>query len=130
MFKMFGTGNLVKDPEEITTASGLTVCRMLIASNERYTKEDGTRPTQYFTVIAWRKLAENCLKYLKKGSKISVVGNPQNRSYEASDGTKKYVFELVAEDIEFLSSKKSEENAEQKEQQPEFEQISQCDLPF
>ena len=70
MFKMFGTGNLVKDPEEITTASGLTVCRMTIASNERYTKEDGTRPTQYFTVIAWRKLAENCLKYLKKVARL------------------------------------------------------------
>lgn len=128
MFKIFGTGNLTKEPEMVQTTSGAIACKMTIASSELYTKEDGTRPTQYFTVIAWNKLAENCLKFLGKGSKIGVIGNPQNRSYETSDGVKKYVFEIIAQDIEFLSAKKSEVAKEKAEQ--EVEPIQDQDLPF
>lgn len=130
MFKIFGIGNLTKDPEAIQTTTGATVCRMTIASSELYAKEDGTRAVQFFTIIAWNKLAENCLKFLGKGSKIGVVGNPQNRSYDAQDGTKKYVFEVIAQDIEFLSSKKSEEKKEEKVKQQELEPINDDDLPF
>lgn len=122
MLKVFGIGNLTQDPEKLNLEK--SACKFAIAVNETYTKEDGTRPVQFFNIVAWGKLAENCLTYLKKGSKISIYGNPQNRSYEASDGTKKYVFEIVATDIEFLSSKKSESET------PRLEPIDDDDLPF
>ena len=126
MIKIFGSGNLVRDPEEFKTQNDKTVCKFVIAVNETYTKEDGTRPVQYFNVVAWGKLAENCLKYLKKGSKISLYGNPQNRSYE-KDGETKYIFEIVATDIEFVGTPKAkEEKAEQQEMIP----IDDDSLPF
>ena len=124
MLKIYGSGNLTKDPEKLTTET--TACKFTLAVNETYTKEDGTRPVQYFNVVAWGKLAENCLKYLKKGSKISLFGNPQNRKYE-KDGETKYIFEIVATDIEFMSSKPKEQKEEQK---PELEPIQDDFLPF
>ena len=128
MMKIFGLGNLTKDPEKITTNSGAIACKMNIAVNELYTKEDGTRPVQFFTVMAWNKIAENCLKYLSKGSKIAVHGNPQNRCYEDKDGVKKYIFEIVATDIEFINSVKKEEKTNEDNYEPI--PIPDDDLPF
>lgn len=125
MFKIYGTGNLTKDPEKLNIEKD--ACKFTIAVNETYTREDGTRPVQYFNVVAWGKLAENCLKYLKKGSKISLYGNPQNRSYE-KDGETKYIFEIVATDIEFIGTPKAKE--EKVEQKPELEPIQDDFLPF
>lgn len=101
MMIISGCGNLTKDPEEVKVNDN-KLCKINIAVNELYTKEDGTRPVQFFTIIAWGKLGENCLKFLKKGSKISVMGNPQHRSYVSSDGTTKYIFEIIAKEIEFI----------------------------
>ena len=69
-------------------------------------------------VVAWRTLADNCGKYLKKGSKCSVVGTVQNRSYEAQDGTKRYITEIVAEEVEFLSTAPKKEETNTKESEP------------
>lgn len=100
MQKWIGIGNLTKDVEQISDK----LAKLTLAIAEDYLKEDGTRPTQYFTIICWNKLAENCVKYLKKGSKVFVYGKLQNRTYEATDGSKKYVTEIIAKEIEFLSS--------------------------
>ena len=62
----------------------------------------GVRQADFFNIVCWRALAENCGKYLKKGSKVCATGPIQNRSYEANDGTKRYVTEIVAEEVEFL----------------------------
>ena len=59
----------------------------------------------FFNVVAWRAIAENCAKYLKKGSKIAVMGSIQNHTYDAQDGTKLYATDITAEEIEFLSTK-------------------------
>lgn len=98
----FMIGNLVKNPEKV---NGVDLVRFTLAVNDNYTKADGTRPVEYFNVVAWNKLGENCLKYLAKGSKIGVLGKWQNRQYEAGDGTQKTITELVASEIEFLSTK-------------------------
>lgn len=127
MFITYGFGNLTREPEKVETSNGKILCKMSIASNESYTKEDGTRPVQYFNVVVWNKLAEICLKYLKKGSKVFVQGNPQNRSYETADGEKKYIYEIVADKVEFIGMPKGkEEKAEQQEMTP----IDDEDLPF
>lgn len=104
MLIITGCGNLTKDPEKIEIEKG-TLCRMTIAVNELYTK-NGERQTQYFNLVAWNNLADNCLKYLKKGDKIAIVGNPQSRVYENSEGIKKNTFEIVCSEIEWLDIKK------------------------
>lgn len=125
MIEIYGIGNLTKDPEGMTTTSGTQICKMNVAVNKMYTK-DGEKQVGFYTIIVWNKLAENCLKFLKKGSKIAFSGDPQVRSYDANDGTKKYVFEIVADEIEFLSSAKTTESKENDKLEP----ISNEDLPF
>ena len=104
MNKVFLIGNLSKDPELRTTNSGTSVCTFSIAVNRRKDK-DGNSTADFFSIVAWRQLAELCGKYLAKGRKVSVVGELQNRSYEANDGTKRHVTEIVANEIEFLTPK-------------------------
>ena len=105
MNKVFLIGNLTRDPELSTTNSGISVCRISIAVSRRFANADGSRETDFFNVVAWRAIAENCAKYLKKGSKIAVMGSIQNHSYEGNDGTKRYTTDITAEEIEFLSTK-------------------------
>lgn len=101
-------GNLTKDPEMIQ-GTDKPLCKLNIAVRENYTKEDGSRPSQFFNVAVWGKVGESCGKYLKKGSKVAVVGKIQNRVWEDKDGNKKYAIEIVASEIEFLSTPKKED---------------------
>lgn len=102
MNKTFLIGNLTRDPELTATPSGVSVCKMSIAVNRNFTNANGERETDFFNVVAWRGLADNCGKFLSKGKKIAVVGSIQNRSYETENG-KKFVTEIMADEIEFLS---------------------------
>ena len=108
MNKVILIGNLTRDPELSVTNSGVSVCRFSIAVSRRFAGQDGERETDFFNIVAWRGLADNCNKFLRKGSKVCVVGSIQNRSYEAADGTKRNVTDIVADDIEFLSPKNAE----------------------
>lgn len=102
MNKTFLIGNLTRDPELTATPSGVSVCKMSIAVNRNFTNANGERETDFFNIVAWRGLADNCAKFLSKGKKIAVVGSIQNRSYETENG-KKFVTEIMADEIEFLS---------------------------
>ena len=110
MNKVFLIGNLTRDPELRQIGSGANVCNFAIAVNRKYTGADGNRQTDFFNIIAWRALGENCAKFLKKGSKVGVVGEVQTRSYEAQDGSKRYVTEINADEVEFLSPRNSDGN--------------------
>ena len=99
MNKVILVGNLTKDPELTTTTSGVSVCRFTIAVSRRYVGASGERETDFINIVVWRGQAENCHKYLKKGSKCGVVGTIQTRSYDAQDGSKRYVTEVVADEV-------------------------------
>lgn len=118
----FLIGNLSREPEEIKVENS-TLCKINIAVNENYTNRDGERPVQFFNVSVWGKLAENCLKYLKKGSKVGVVGKIQIRYWEDENNVKRSAIEVIANEIEFLSSGKKEEKVEMQE-------IKDENLPF
>ena len=105
MNKAILIGNLTRDPELKQTNNGTNVCTFSIAVNRRFASADGTRPVDFFTIVAWRQLGENCHKFLKKGSKVGICGEIQTRSYEAQDGGKRYVTEINADEVEFLSPK-------------------------
>lgn len=108
MNKVILIGNLTRDPELSTTASGVNYCRFSLAIQRRFPNAEGEREADFINIVVWRGQAENCHKYLKKGSKACVVGNLQTRSYDGQDGTKKYAFEVVAEEVEFLGSRTNE----------------------
>jgi len=99
MNKAFIVGRLTKQPEHRTTQSGVSVATLSVAVTRRTNREEA----DFFTVIAWRGLADNCAKYLVKGRQVAVAGEIRTRSYEAKDGSKRYVTELAADDIEFLA---------------------------
>jgi len=101
MNRVFLIGNLTKDPELSNTTNGVAVCKFTLAVTRRF----GNNETDYLPVIVWRGQAENCGKYLHKGSKAAVSGSIQIRSYDALDGSKKYITEIVADEVQFLSSK-------------------------
>ena len=140
MNKAILVGNLARDPESRATQSGTPVCTFTVAVNRRYTNQQGTREADFIPVVTWRGLAENCSRFLRKGSKVAVVGSIQVRNYDANDGTKRYVTEIIADEVQFLDSKSSGQSAEGKppaeeapaEDQdiPGFSVIEDDDLPF
>ncbi len=82
MNKIILIGNLTREPELNTTGSGTSYCRFSIAVTRRFANADGEKETDFFNITAGRGQAENCYKYLKKGSKVSIIGSLQNRTYE------------------------------------------------
>ena len=105
MNKVILVGNLTKDPELVTTNNGISLCRFTLAVQRRFASQDGEREADFINIVVWRGQADNCYKYLKKGSKAAVVGSLQTRAYDGNDGTRKYATEVVAEEVEFLASK-------------------------
>ena len=106
MNKSILIGRLTKDPEVRYTQSGTAVCTFTLAVDRKFAKKDSGQPTaDFIPIIAWRKLAEICGNNLVKGRRISVEGRIQVRSYDAQDGSKRYVTEIVADEVEFLDSR-------------------------
>ena len=131
MNKCILVGNLARDPELTTTSNGVAVCRFSIAVSRRYANSDGERETDFLNIVVWRNLGENCHKFLKKGSKVGIVGNIQSRSYDATDGSKRYVTEIVAEEVEFLSTKASDDQPKVgSEEVAKLQPIDDDGLPF
>lgn len=104
MNKVYLIGNLTRDPEMRATQGGISVCNFSIAVNRRHKGADGKQETDYFNIVAWRQLADLCGRYLAKGRKVAVVGSVQTRTYEAQDGSKRSAFDIVADEVEFLSA--------------------------
>ncbi len=105
MNKVFLIGNLTRDPELTETAGGVSVCHFAIAVNRNYTSSDGERQTDFFNVTAWRGLADTVARYTKKGNKVAVTGSVQIRNYEDNQGVRRTAVDVIAQDIEFLTTK-------------------------
>ena len=135
--KVFLAGNLTRDPELKYTPQGVAVCTMGIAVNRTFKGNDGEqkKEVQFFTVVVWQKQAENCGKYLTKGSPVHIEGRLQNRSWE-KDGQKRTVTEIVAESVQFLGAPKAKDEATRDEprrepQEPDFPAADDgAEVPF
>ena len=112
MNKCILLGNLTRDPESGSTANGASYCRFSIAVNRQFANANGERETDFFNIIAWRGLGDNCAKYLTKGSKVCISGRIQIDNYEDRDGNKRQGVQIVAEDVEFVSPRNNGENGE------------------
>jgi single-strand DNA-binding protein len=112
-------GNLTRDPEVRMTNGGISVCTFSVAVQRRFANAQGERQADFFNIVAWRALADNCGRYLKKGSKVFVAGPLQNRTYEAQDGTKRYITEIIADEVEFLDRAPGSQNGEARADAPQ-----------
>ena len=139
MNKVFLIGNLTRDPELSQTPTGVSVCRMSIAVGRRFSNAEGGRETDFFNVTAWRGNAENCAKFLKKGNRVAVAGSIQVRNYERQDGSKGTSVDIVADEVEFLTSRNDSGEAGSAEggmgvgstgPVSDLQPISDDDLPF
>ena len=138
MNKVVLIGNLAKDPELTTTNNGVSLCKFTIAVPRRFSGAEGEREADFLPIIVWRGQAENCYKYLKKGSKAAISGSVQTRSYEGTDGSRRYITEIVAEEVEFLNSRQGGEDDGSMEKPVDgkkdvvskFEPIDDDNLPF
>jgi single-strand DNA-binding protein len=104
MNKITIIGNLTKNPELRSTQDGVSVCGFTVAVNRPKTRNNQDPGADYFNVNAWRGLGENCSKYLAKGRKVCVIGRISLRTWE-KDGKHGASLEVLAEDVEFLSSR-------------------------
>lgn len=101
-------GNLGKDPELSYTPSGVAVAKFSVATGEKWKDQEGNlqERTEWHNIVAWRKLAEICGQYLKKGSKVYLEGRLQTRSWDDKNtGAKRYATEIIADDLIMLDSK-------------------------
>jgi single-strand DNA-binding protein len=108
MNKVILIGRLTRDPEVRYTQSGIAVCTFTLAVDRRFAKRDAGdgRPTaDFIPIVCWRKLAEICGNNLSKGRRVGVEGSMQVRSYQAQDNSKRYVTEVIADEVEFLDSR-------------------------
>ena len=103
-------GRLTRDAEHTVTASGLDVAKFSVAIDRRFKKQGEEKQTDFLNVVAFGKTAEFVCKYFSKGSSIIVVGSIQSRTYE-KDGQKRYVTEIIAEEVSFAGSKKDNEES-------------------
>lgn len=123
-----GIGRATKDCEISTTTNGVNVAKFSIAVDRKFKDANGEKVTDFINIVAWRGLADICGKYVKKGQQVAIKGELQIRSYDAQDGTKRYITEIIADDMTLLGGKK-EEN-ENQSQSKNLTPIEDDNLPF
>lgn len=110
MNKVILMGRLTKDPEVKQTGSSIPVCSFTIACDRRFKSQNGERQSDFINCVAWRQQATLLGNYFHKGSRIAVVGSLQSRSYDDQNGQKRYVTEVVVDEIEFVDTRNESGN--------------------
>lgn len=143
--KVILIGHLVADPELKQTQSSIAVCSFRIGIARRFSKQGEQPQSDFINIVAWRQQAEFVAKYFRKGNAICVVGSLQSRDFTDQQGNKRYVTEVVADEISFVERKSDTQPANQYtpaandapaygsavEQSPKFEEVAtDDDLPF
>lgn len=131
-------GNLTSDPELMQTTAGVPVLRFRLAVNRKYQKEGEGDGVDFHSCVAWRGKAEFLSKYACKGDLVYVEGELQNRSYTDKQGQKKYITEIIADDVKLMPKLKSDEAPTDRTfipgttavASPNFEDAQDDDLPF
>ena len=105
MNKIILVGRLTRDPELRSTSMGISTANFTVAVNRNFKNKDGQYDADFISCVAFRNTADFVSKYFKKGNLISLDGRIQTRNYDAQDGTKRYVTEVVVENVEFVGGK-------------------------
>lgn len=130
MNRVIISGNVAADPEFRTTASGVPVCNFRVAVNRKYKNQRGKYDSDFFGATAFMNTAEYCGKYMQKGTRCIIEGALQSRTYDAQDGSKRYVVEIVVDNVEIVSrGRGQQEQKPEPTQEPGFTQVED-ELPF
>lgn len=129
MNKVILIGRLTRDPELRQTPTGVSNCQFSIAVNRNFKNRDGVTEADFFNVIVWNKPAENIARYCSKGTQVCVEGRLQTRNYDGQDGTKRYVTEVIASNVEFLSPKGAISNSLPNEFMDSSNNFDYSDMP-
>ena len=111
MNKVILVGRLTRDPELRSTTSGFNTANFSVAVQRNFKNKDGNFDADFINCVAFRNQADFISKYFKKGNMIGLEGRIQSRSYDANDGTKRYVTEVLVENVEFVGSKNDSSNS-------------------
>ena len=133
MNKVVLVGRLTKDPEVKNTTNQVAFCNFSVAVDRKYKDQNGERQADFINCVAWRQQAGFISHYFKKGSFIGIVGTLQSRSFDDNNGQKRYVTEVVVDEVEFVGDRpKNQNSAESTQIAPEFteEEMDYADLPF
>lgn len=123
------TGRICNDVELKYTQSNIPVCSFTIAVDRRGKGEN--KQTDFINIVAWRNTAEFITKYFSKGSMIGIEGSIQTRKYQDKDGNNRTAFEVVANNVQFMESKKSDDAQDPLDRlQDKMSELSGVDLPF
>jgi len=117
MNKAILMGRLTRDPELRYTSNNLAVCNFTLAINRAFSKQGEEKQTDFIPVVVFDKQAEFCSKYFAKGRQVAVVGRIQVRTWDDNEGKKRYMTEVVANELHFADSKRSDNNERSQEQQ-------------
>lgn len=128
MNKVILLGRLTKDPEiRYSQKNNIMVANFTLAVNRRYVKTGEERQTDFINIVTYSKIAEFVQKYLKQGIQVCICGRIQNRTYDDNNGVKRYVTEIIAEDIDFADTlRKNEDNTDNMKESS----LNDDDLPF
>lgn len=135
MNKVVLIGRLTKDPElRYTPGTGMAVTTVTLAV-DRFNASTKQREADFISVVIWGKQAENTANYMSKGSQMAISGRIQTRSYDAKDGTKRYITEVVAQEVSFLSKGKDNNSSTQNFGEQSFDEDimpvdDMADIPF
>lgn len=131
MNKWLGVGNIATDITKRTTQGGVSVVTFRIAVNRKYANAQGQREADFIDCVAWRQTADFIAQHFIKGNRIGVEGAIQTRTYDAQDGSKRHVVEVVLDSAEFVAPKaQGAQNAAPAPAPQEFQEVEEADLPF
>lgn len=119
MNKVIIVGRLTKDPEIKLTSNQTQFCSFTVAVDRRFKDANGQRQADFISCLAWKQNAVFIQKYFKKGSRIGLVGSIQTRSYDDQNGQKRYITEVVVDEVEFVESNNRAEEQPQTPPQPQ-----------
>ena len=128
--KVFLIGHLARDPELRYTAAGIPVASFAVAVNRPQRRGSGQGEVDFINIVAWRRLAEICGEFLKKGRPVAIEGRLQIRSYKDKSGRERTFTEVVAEDMRMLGKKSQDENGGGTAQAAAFSSDTEEEIPF
>jgi single-strand DNA-binding protein len=127
--RFISVGRLTKDPDLRFTPNGVAVASFTLAVNRPFKNQNGDQDADFIPIVVWRKQAENVAEYLKKGNLAGIDGRIQTRNYENKEGNRVYVTEVMADSVQFLEPKRSNNNQQQPSSQGKPDNWTPDDVP-
>lgn len=123
-------GRLTRDPELRRTGNGTAVTSFTLAIDNRLKDANGQYTTSFIPCVVWNQQAENCVRFVKKGSLVGIEGRLNQRTYQNKEGNNVQVIEVMCDSVQYLDPKKQEESSQEAPKQTAKNNVDDDSLPF